>query len=184
MYLEILKSKKKSHTRGETVTRAKWNHTLHTRLLSSRKLNEPHSHPDPILQSVFHPTIFSDWSKIKSKEVDWLPTGREGVTSDQNENTLILLHHKETMWRRLASSHLKTLATASASAPASARSTQFLLLNRSPSASVFNRYLSAASGPLSRLCLVYCCLLSDLHLHTLTTPFMTSRLCFLCGFCS
>ncbi|KAL9350645.1 hypothetical protein Peur_057900 [Populus x canadensis] len=51
------------------------------------------------------------------------------------------------MWRRLASSHLKTLATASASASTSTsvRSTQFLLLNRSPSASVFNRYLSAGS---------------------------------------
>ncbi|KAJ7003184.1 hypothetical protein NC653_008431 [Populus alba x Populus x berolinensis] len=53
------------------------------------------------------------------------------------------------MWRRLASSHLKTLATASAAASTSAstsvRSTQFLLLNRSPSASVFIRYLSAGS---------------------------------------
>ena len=165
------------------MTRAKWNHTLHTRLLTWCKLNEPHSLPDPILQFVFHPTIFSDWSKIKSKEV---PTGREGVISDQNENTLIFLHHKETMWRRLASSHLKTLATASAAASTSTsvRSTQFLLLNRSPSASVFNRYLSAGSGPPSRLSLLYYCLLSDLHLHTLTTPFMTSRLYFLCGFFS
>ncbi|KAJ6704247.1 CYTOCHROME C OXIDASE SUBUNIT 5B MITOCHONDRIAL [Salix viminalis] len=51
------------------------------------------------------------------------------------------------MWRRLASSHLKTLATtaASASASTSVRSTQLILLNRSPSASVFNRYLSSGS---------------------------------------
>ncbi|KAF9685259.1 hypothetical protein SADUNF_Sadunf03G0036100 [Salix dunnii] len=49
------------------------------------------------------------------------------------------------MWRRLASSHLKALATTASSASTSVRSTQLLLLNRSPSASVFNRYLSAGS---------------------------------------
>ncbi|KAJ7011627.1 hypothetical protein NC653_001901 [Populus alba x Populus x berolinensis] len=49
------------------------------------------------------------------------------------------------MWRRLASSHLRTLVTTT-----SARSTQSLLLNRSiiipsPSTSLFNRYFSADS---------------------------------------
>jgi hypothetical protein len=184
MYLEILKSQKKKtqvgkqwHVQSETT------HSTHASSVFANWMN-PIATRTPFYNLSFIQTIFSDWSKIKSKEVDWLPTGREGVTSDQNENTLILFHHKETMWRRLASSHLKTLATASASASTSVRSTQFLLLNRSPSASVFNRYLSAGSGPLSRLSLVYCCLLSDLHLHTLTPPFMTSRLYFWCGFCS
>ncbi|KAJ6394441.1 hypothetical protein OIU77_023618 [Salix suchowensis] len=51
------------------------------------------------------------------------------------------------MWRRLASSHLKTLVV---NTTTSARSTQPLLLNRSitnpsPSASLLNRYFSAAS---------------------------------------
>ncbi|KAI9401805.1 hypothetical protein POPTR_001G173800v4 [Populus trichocarpa] len=52
------------------------------------------------------------------------------------------------MWRRLASSHLRTLVTSTSTT--SARSTQSLLLNRSiinpsPSTSLFNRYFSADS---------------------------------------